>query len=154
MSVRVCPICDKRMKYAHFCTNCKVYIKEPAYWDRIYNLNGYGQESTIVNQCDNHDHSRENATGKVRSNYNMTASTSASVERQKEQKRAEKMRQIEQRRREHQRNEKLGEVRQQNASDKKLKKKKSKILTIIFIYIMIQVLLPMIVGIASIFFRL
>lgn len=70
MAVRVCPICDKKMKFAHFCTSCKTYIKEPAYWEQDYNLNGEGSRSTEVNQCENHDHTKENATGKVRSNYN------------------------------------------------------------------------------------
>jgi len=116
MPVRVCPICDKRMKFAHFCTNCKTYIKEPVYWNKAYNLNGEGSESTIVNQCENHDHTMENATGKIRSNYNITV------------------------------------YKRQNSKVQK-NNKKNPIVILILVYIMIQILLPMIVMLLNLFLR-
>lgn len=143
MSIRVCPICDKKMKYAHFCTDCKTFIKEPVFWDRTYNLNGYGMESTIVNQCENHDHSRENATGKVRTDYKKPVYSEVAKQRQQEQKRTEKKKKIEQQTRERQ--------AQQNSGP--AKKRKSIIVGVLIFYIVVQVLIPILTGIFSLMFR-
>ena len=125
MEVRVCPICDKKMKYAHFCTNCRTYIKEPMYWNKVYNLNGEGSESTIVNQCENHDHRKENMTGKVRSDYNTPTYKTYSTE-----------------------------VRNNiNGKQRQAVKKKNTFLVVILVYIMIQIFISILATLLRIFTR-
>ena len=125
MAIRVCPICDKKMKLAHFCTNCKSYIKEPVYWNRAYNLNGEGRENTIVNECENHNHKSENATGKVHPNYNTIPS----------------------RKEYHTTNEDNAG----NSNERTVHKKKNPIMMFIFIYIALQIIIPLIAALLSIF---
>ncbi len=133
MAVRVCPICDKKMKFAHFCTNCKTYIREPMYWNQSYNLNGEGSESTVINQCENHNHIKENATGKVRSNYNQPSHKNAMTKVLGEYKTDGRRT--------------SGEARRQTHG------KKNTFMTIILIYIALQFIIPMIAMFFSIFTR-
>ena len=86
MLTRVCPVCDKKMKYAHFCANCRIYVKEPFLWERNYVLNGDGDSAAAANQCKSHDHSQENATGKVKNYYNKPAMGQAGKQQAKKQK--------------------------------------------------------------------
>lgn len=39
MKYRICPVCDQKMKSAHYCSNCRAWVKEPWVREVDYYLN-------------------------------------------------------------------------------------------------------------------
>lgn len=56
MIQRICPICDQTMKSAHYCKNCKSWVKQPYVRDVAYYLNERHPEDETV--CSYHDTDR------------------------------------------------------------------------------------------------
>lgn len=71
MKIKVCPVCDKEMKGNFYCRNCKSFVKNPVYWEQSYELNKDRDSTTRVNECKGHNHTRENKTGEIKTNYNV-----------------------------------------------------------------------------------
>lgn len=73
MKIKVCPVCDREMKGKFFCRHCKTLVRHPIYWDKSYELNADHDGDVKVNECRDHNHSRENKTGKIENNYNQAS---------------------------------------------------------------------------------
>lgn len=50
---RICPICDQMMKSAHYCSNCKAFVKNPYIRNTDYYLNE--RHPADAHDCDYHD---------------------------------------------------------------------------------------------------
>lgn len=79
MKIKVCPVCDREMKGRFFCRHCKTFVRHPNYWDQSYELNSDHNVDIKANECRDHNHSRENKTGKIEKNYNQAYQKSQSL---------------------------------------------------------------------------
>lgn len=54
---KICPICDQMMKSAHYCSNCKAFVKNPYIRNTDYYLNE--RHPADAHDCTYHDERRD-----------------------------------------------------------------------------------------------
>ena len=133
MKKRICPICDKTMQSAHYCSNCRSFVRNPWIRDVEYYLNE--RHPSAGHDCTYHGESAHMVGGKAESGVR-TASRSAAGAGTRTASRSAVgagMRTV-----------------SRNAEKKKEKKKGNRIvLIIVLIYLAIQIVIPLIVGLMN-----
>ena len=139
MKKRICPICDKTMQSAHYCSNCRSFVRNPWIRDVEYYLNE--RHPSAWHDCTYHEESAHMVGGQSGSGARTasrsaasagtrTASRSAASAGTKAASRSATV--------------------SGNAGKKKEKKKGNRIvLIIVLIYLAIQIVIPLVVGLMN-----